>query len=76
MSDDTRPDPDVCPSCKVHYTQPCEDGCDCESCRYHAHIAALVRLDIDAGEEGRSYEDSVDSGGPGSDCVVLERDRW
>jgi hypothetical protein len=51
MNDDTRPDPDVCPSCKVHYTQPCEDGCTCESCRYHAHIAALVRLDIDAGEE-------------------------
>jgi hypothetical protein len=31
--------------------------------------------DLAAPGDDRSYEDAVDSGGPGSDCVVLERDR-
>jgi hypothetical protein len=26
-------DPDYCSVCGRHYTEPCEDGCDCESCQ-------------------------------------------
>lgn len=33
MSEDARDfNGDFCPVCKAHYSEECEDGCDCDDC--------------------------------------------
>ena len=42
---------DYCPSCHAHYLDPCEDGCECESCiKARGDELRLKVLDVTAGE--------------------------
>jgi hypothetical protein len=44
----TRPDADYCLVCGRHYTEPCDDGCDCESCqRMEQERDKLIRLELE-----------------------------
>lgn len=44
-SDDTRPDPDICPVCHQHYTEGCSEDCQAVAER------RLLTLHVDAGEQ-------------------------
>lgn len=49
---EAQPDPDYCPWCKRHYSEPCEDGCGCESCKSALIQQTLREIDVIAGEKG------------------------